>query len=303
MVAMALVCAEAREDEMDEQNAKLSKNYVSRLTNIERFFKSNEKKIHEFISGNSADIIHMSITEAAERSGVSEAALVRFAKKLGYKGFQAMKISIAQDVVDPAKQIFQQLSEDDTIESLTRKVFASNIQSLNDTVDILSMSAVERAIETIAGAKRLLFYGIGGSGTVALDAQHKFLKIGYLALAFTDANIQAMAASVLGPGDVVVAISHSGASRNLIEAVSIARDAGATIIVLTNFGKSPILKFSDIHLFTSSPETAFNSDALASRIAELAILDALFVGVAFRNYSQSQDNIRKTRKALDSKKF
>lgn len=288
---------------MEKQKEKISTNYMLRVTKVESLFKNNEKKIHEYISRNCADIIHLSITDLAERSDVSEAALVRFAKKLGYKGFQAMKINIAQDIVAPTQQIFQQLSEDDTLESLTRKVFASSVQSLNDTVNILNMSAVERAVDAIARAKRLLFYGIGGSGTVALDAQHKFIKIGYLALAFTDANIQAMVASVLGSGDVVVAVSHSGASQNIIEAIAIARKAGATVIALTNFGRSPILKYSDIHLFTSSQETAFKSDALASRIAELVILDTLFIGVSFKNYNQSWGNIRKTRKALDSKKI
>lgn len=278
-------------------------NYLLRIQSEYSSMNKNEQMICDYIKNNSKDIIHMTITEMAEKCGISEASLVRFSKKLGYKGFQAMKINIAQDTIDPKIQIYEELSPSDTITTITSKVFRSTIQALNDTLSILNTEQIEKAVSMIVGANHLLFYGVGGSSTVALDAQHKFIKIGYLPLAFSDNNIQAMSATILQENDVVVAISHSGSSSSIIEAVEFAREAGAKIITITNYCRSPILKYSDVQLFTSSTETAFKSDALSSRIAELAIIDTLFVGVSFEKYDEAYKNILKTRKALDSKKI
>lgn len=278
-------------------------NYLLRMNREYSSMNAKEQGLCDFVRENARELVHMTITEVAERCGTSEASLVRLAQKLGYKGFQAMKIHISQDVIDPSLQIHEDLAPGDAMPTITEKVFSSSKKALDDTLKVLDEGAVERAVELIAGCRRLVFYAVGGSGVVALDAQHKFLKIGYLPLAFVDGNLQAMSAAVLGEGDVVVGISHSGASSATLEALGIARQAGAKTIVITNYSRSPILAYSDVSLFTASPETAFKSEALSSRIAELAIVDALFVGVSFRRYDHSYENILKTRQALDSKKI
>lgn len=285
----------------ENQDKKIS--YLLRIQRESSSMNEKERRICDYIKRYSKEIIHMTITELAEKCNTSEASIVRFSKKLGYKGFQAMKISIAQDVIEPPRQIHEALCKDDTVSTITAKVFRSSVQALDDTLKVLDIAQVEKAVDLIANAKNLLFFGVGGSSPVAFDAQHKFLKIGYLSVAFSDDNMQAMAASILSESDVIVAISHSGASNSVIEALEIARQSGAKIIAITNYSRSPILKYSDVHLFTASPETAFKSDALSSRIAELVILDTLFVGVSFKKYDESYNNILKTRKALDSKKI
>lgn len=277
--------------------------YALRMQREYAEMNAKEKQLCEYIQANNRDVIHMSITELAERCSTSEASLVRLSQKLGYKGFQAMKINIAQDVIEPSMQIYEELSKDDTIPTIIEKLFRSDTRALADTLEVLDKQSVEKAVDLILGARTLLFYGVGGSGIIALDGQHKFIRIGYLPLAFTDSNIQTMAAAVLTPDDVIVAISHSGSSSATIEALEIAKEAGAKIITITNYSRSPILKFSDVSLFTSSPETAFKAEALSSRIAELAIIDVLFVGVSFKKYDEAYANIKKTRRALDSKKI
>ena len=285
---------------MDNPNTSYQLRVQSILPSIN---KKNEMKIYEFIEINRKEIIHMSVADAAEACGVSEAAIVRYAQKLGYKGYQAMKISIAQDVIEPGQQIYGQLSKGDTIPTIVDKIFDSNIQSLRDTSDVLSRENIDEAVNLILGCRRLLFFGGGGSGCVAMDGQHKFLKIGYMAMAFTDSNLQAMAASVLTSRDVLVAVSHSGASKDILMAMDIAKQSGAKTIAITNYGKSPIVEKADVVLYTSSNETAFNSDALSSRIAELTIIDMLYIGVSYKRYDESYANILKTRKALDSTKI
>ena len=285
---------------MDNPNTSYQLRVQSILPSIN---KKNEMKIYEFIEINRKEIIHMSVADSAEACGVSEAAIVRYAQKLGYKGYQAMKISIAQDVIEPGQQIYGQLSKGDTIPTIVDKIFDSNIQSLRDTSDVLSRENIDEAVNLILGCRRLLFFGVGGSGCVAMDGQHKFLKIGYMAMAFTDSNLQAMAASVLTSRDVLVAVSHSGASKDILMAMDIAKQSGAKTIAITNYGKSPIVEKADVVLYTSSNETAFNSDALSSRIAELTIIDMLYIGVSYKRYDESYANILKTRKALDSTKI
>ena len=236
---------------MDNPNTSYQLRVQSILPSIN---KKNEMKIYEFIEINRKEIIHMSVADAAEACGVSEAAIVRYAQKLGYKGYQAMKISIAQDVIEPGQQIYGQLSKGDTIPTIVDKIFDSNIQSLRDTSDVLSRENIDEAVNLILGCRRLLFFGVGGSGCVAMD-------------------------------------------------MDIAKQSGAKTIAITNYGKSPIVEKADVVLYTSSNETAFNSDALSSRIAELTIIDMLYIGVSYKRYDESYANILKTRKALDSTKI
>ncbi|MGP1419501.1 MAG: MurR/RpiR family transcriptional regulator [Sphaerochaetaceae bacterium] len=264
---------------------------------------AKEKQICEYLSQNSSDVIHMSITELSDKCSTSEAALVRLAQKLGYKGFQALKISIAQESIHPESQIYEKLSPNDTIPAIVQKVFNSNVQALNDTLKVLEVDNVAKAVQLIKECNRLIFYGVGGSNIIAQDGQHKFMRIGYLASVFSDTNLQLMSSVLLQKGDVVIAISHSGASSVLLEIVYLARKKGAKIITITNYSRCPLLKYSDIPLFTSSPETAFKPEAVSSRIAELSIIDSLFIGVSLKQYDKALDYIQQTRNAQASKKI
>lgn len=263
----------------------------------------NEIRIFKFIQSRKEDIIHMSVSEAAEACKVSKAAMVRYAQKLGYKGYQAMKINIAQETIEPEKQIYGKLVKTDTIKSIMNKIISSHIQALKDTLRVLDDSAIEQAIKYILHANQLLFMGIGGAGSVAQDGQHKFMKIGRLAHFYADYNLQTMAVSTLSSKDVIIAISHSGDSMELLNLLEIASHSNVKIIAITNYSKSSIVELADVSLFTYSDETAVNSDALSSRIAELAILDILYIGVVFKTYRTSYEHIVTTRTALASTKI
>ncbi len=262
-----------------------------------------ERRAAEIIISNPDDVIHFSITELAEASGSSEATIVRLCKTLGYKGFQELKIRLAQDVVAPPRQIYEAIEKEDAPATIKKKVFDSHIRALADTLKVLEDVAFGRAVDALSSANHVEFYGTGGSGPIALDAYHKFLKIGIKGLASSDSNLQLMSAALLGPGDVVVGFSHSGGNKEVIEALTLARNAGATVIAITNYGKSPILRTSDIVLFTASRETSFSIDAVASRVAALAIVDSLCAAVSIKLYDQSFTNLKKTREATVSKKY
>ncbi|TCW38032.1 RpiR family transcriptional regulator [Thermohydrogenium kirishiense] len=288
---------------MNEKELNQLPGFLVRIRTIYSSLRDSEKKIANYINENYQDIMNLTITELAEKSGTSESAVVRLCKSLGYKGFQEFKIKAAQDVIQPSQQIHEAIEREDDLITIKEKVFNAHIQALIDTLEILSNEELEKAVDLIANANRLEIYGEGGSGVVALDAQHKFLKIGLKSFAYLDSDLKAMSASLLQKGDVVVGISHSGVSRNLIESLEIAKKAGASIIAITNYSKSLILKVSDVALFTISKETAFKSYAMSSRIAELSIIDALVMGVAFRRFEESIISIQKTRDATFSKKY
>lgn len=262
-----------------------------------------EQAVCDYIAAHGRQIIHMSITEVAEQCKISEASLVRLSKKLGYKGFQALKISIAQECVDPVQQFHESLSKNDSAQVIAQKIFHSYGQTLNDTLDVLNASSLEEAANAISNAEKVVFIAAGGSECVANDAVNKLLRIGIAAHAFGDYNMQRMLSSLLTERDVVIAISHSGMTLSTIESLNLAKRSGAKCIVITNFSKSPILKYSDISLFTSSAETFYKSESLSSRIAQLTVIDTLVTIISYRNETLYYNNLLKTRKALDETKL
>jgi len=274
-----------------------------RINGLYTELRDSEKRVADYIRGGLDKVIHQSITEVAESSGSSESTVVRLCKALDYRGFQDFKIHLAQEVREPSSQIHESIAKTDDPLAIKKKVFESDTLAITETLKVLDDRSFSAAVKLVAAARRLEFYGTGGSGSVALDAQHKFLKIGKKAQAYTDVDLQAMSASLLGAGDVVVGISHSGGNKEILDSLEIAKRNGASVVAVTNYGRSPITKISDVTLFTAAGETAFKSDALSSRIAELVIIDALWTAVAFEDYDASFDSISKTREATASKKI
>jgi len=274
-----------------------------RLQSVYSCLGTAEKRIADFLRENPKEIIHLSITELAERSNVSEATVVRFARKLGFKGYQDLKITFAQEIISPLQSIHEEVGENDKIPEVLNKIFQSIIQTLYHTRDVLDLEQVEKAAEAILRAKKIVVFGLGNSAPVAMDAQHKFLRAGIECAAYCDNHMQVIVASHLCHEDVAIGISHSGSSRDIVEALQLAKECGATTICITNYGKSPALKYSDIHLFTASQETRYRILALASRVAQLGIIDTLYVYVALRKKKEGYDAIKRIERALQCKKY
>jgi len=262
-----------------------------------------EKRIADQLRKDPTEIVHLSITELAERSHASEATVVRFARKLGFKGYQDLKITFAQEIISPLQSIHEEVQEDDKIPEVLNKIFQSIIQTLYHTRDVLDLKQVEKAADAILRSKKIVVFGLGNSAPVAMDAQHKFLRAGVECSAYCDNHMQVIVASHLCPEDVAIGISHSGSSKDIVEALQLAKECGATTICISNYGKSPALKYSDIQLFTASQETKYRILALASRVAQLAIIDTLYVYVALRKKDEGYDAIKRIERALQCKKY
>jgi DNA-binding MurR/RpiR family transcriptional regulator len=186
---------------------------------------------------------------------------------------------------------------------MAEKVFQISAQTLRDTLAILDVDQLIRAAGLVRDAKRIDLYGAGGSGIVAQDMYHKLLTVGIFSSASPDAHVQAMSASLLQPGDVALGISHSGATCETVESLTTARQAGAHTIALTNYQGAPITKVADIVLLTASQETTTKGYATASRLAQLALLDALFMVVAFGKFEDSMEGIRRTSRGVGEKQI
>lgn len=258
-----------------------------------------EKKIADFLMHDPTRILPLYITELAEKSGTSEATVVRFAKRLGFEGYQQLKIAIAQDTA--THPINENITKNDKASDIFQKVCDDIYCSLEKTKRAIDGSALDLCCEAILAADAILVCGLGNSASVAVDASHKMLRLGLNAHAYTDNHMQAIAAAHTDKNSVLIGISHSGESRDTIQAMELARQNGATTVAITNFGKSPIEKVSDIVLHTVSDETNYRILGLSSRIAQLAIIDTVYSFIVC-HLDNSNDRIAQAELALKPKK-
>jgi DNA-binding MurR/RpiR family transcriptional regulator len=261
------------------------------------------KRIAEYVIEHAQDIVHMSVTEIAELLQVSEGSIVRFCQQLGLKGFQDLKISLSRELVAPVQFIHEDVREKDDPEAVLDKIFQSNVQALLDTLKVIDRTQLRRAVTAIVNAERVEFYGIGSAAPVAIDAHYRMMRIGIKCSVYTDSHVQAVSAGLTDPSVATVTISHSGSTMETLAATRLAKQAGATTIIVTNYGKSPLQAYADIVLHTAARETQFRTEAMTSRIAELSVIDALTTCVALATYQRSVETINHTFDILSSKRF
>ena len=259
-----------------------------------------EKKIADWIAENPGKIISLSIVELAERCKCSEATIVRFSKKVGAEGYQGLKIALASET---RPTVSTTITANDTAGEMFDKVCNEIYCSLELTKKALDPAKLSAVASALCNARKIALFGLGNSASVALDASHKFIRAGLNATACSDNHMQMIVASHRSGGDVAIGVSHSGSSKDIVEALKVAKEHGATTVAITNVGKSPIDKVSDFVLHTSSSESEYTILALNSRIAQLAIVDTLYYYVVFNLSDMAIDAIKETERSLRSKKY
>lgn len=261
------------------------------------------RRIAEFILAHAGDVVHMSVTEVAERTRASEGAVIKLCKQIGATGFQQLKISLAQDLVQPTEFIHEDLQRDDDVATVVQKIFHSGVNALTDTLNVLDSVSMARAVQILLEAERIELYGIGSAAPIAEDAYYRLMRIGLNAKVVIDSHIQAISASLCGPEVAVLTVSHSGSTVETVAAMRLAREAGARTICITNLGKSPIQAYSDVILSTNARETKFRTEAMTSRIAQLCIVDALIACLALANHDEAVAAIQHTFDVLSEKRY
>lgn len=267
----------------------------------------SEKKVAQFIIDNPEEISGLSIGELADKSGSSEATVVRLCKLLDFNGYKDFKISITKDIAymskDEEGEQYTDVEPGDALDSIIQNISYNNKKSIDNTLEIISHKAIEEAVEIISNAERIEFYGVGASYVIAYDAMQKFARINKIAMSYPDPHLQIASAANLKKGDVAIAVSYSGETKDTYDSIRVAKEAGARTISLTKFGQSSISEICDINLFVSAPEISIRSGAMSSRIAQLNVIDILFAGVASKQFERVKKHLQKTRKAIREKRI
>jgi RpiR family transcriptional regulator, repressor of rpiB and als operon len=244
----------------------------------------------------------MTLRDVAAGSGVSEAMVVKVAKKLGFGGFRDFRQGLVDYYKSDTAALHSEIAPDDTAGQIVQKVFRTAMQALEETFAILDLAAFARAADYLHRARQRDFYGLGGSAQIARDVSHKFLRIGIRSQVFDDAHMMMMSASLLGPDDVAIAFSHSGSTTAVIDAVELARKNGARTIAVTNYPDSPVAQIVDVVLASTAQNNPLLGENATARIAQLNLMDALFVAVAQRDRAAADQNLARTMQAVQSKR-
>ena len=261
-----------------------------------------EKKIADYILNHTGEIISASISDFSAKCGCGDATVVRFSHRLGLEGYQELKLRIATEL-NASSSISSEIEKNDSCFEIFQKRIADVSDSLRNTESVLDASALDVAARTVMNADRIVIFGLGNSAAIAQDAAHKFLRLGLAAQSCSDNHMQAIIASHLKRGSVAIGISHSGSSKDIVDALRLCKICGATTICITNYGSSPIVDASDIALFTKSEETKHSILAMSSRIAQLAILDSIYTYIVLNSDKASKQAIYNTEIALQNKKY
>lgn len=271
-----------------------------------KVFTPTEERIANYILKNKERISSLSAAELGEAVGTSAPSVVRFARKLGYTGVQDMKMEIAKDLVlrdKSQERVYEAVSVNDSTKDIIYKIGHENMNAIEETLSLIDEAEIEKAIKALINANHINIYGVAASGLVGLDLQYKLMRINKKSSMYMDSHTQMASAIHMGKNDVAIAISHSGRTLEVIKVLEAAKKRGAITISITNYGKNPVSDLADINLFTASVEKTLRSGAIASRIAQLTIIDILFIGIARNNFSEIFEYIKDTREIVEDFKI
>ena len=266
-------------------SGKIPLEYLLKLQAIYPSLKKAEHKAADFILENADFLVDMSIAEAAKGAGCSEPTFVRIAQKMGFEGFAELKMCLRQasKLEGYPKREYSDLSAQYTMEQITQKVFDSCTNAISDTYKLFNAETYARTIDLLDQAGKILFVGLGDSSRIADLAKCKFLRIGMQCYSTSDVDEMLMFCAKLGPSDAVVLISHSGQTVPIVHVAKVARAAGILAIAITNFPLSPLGRNSDIQLLTSAFQESSNGEVMAKRVAQLAIIESVYVNILLKN--------------------
>jgi DNA-binding MurR/RpiR family transcriptional regulator len=288
-----------------EQSTKVVEGLVaagirSRLPNL----TSSEARVAATILDQGEQLIYRTASEVGSLADAALSTVVRTCQVLGFKGFQDLKIAIAREdrTASPSE-----LHDDVGPADPPRVVLAKLGLAARDAVDLglhhVDVEQFERAVRAVAATQRLLCLGVGTSAPLAQDAGYRFMWLGLAAEAPADVHVQHVRATLLGPDDVALVISHTGSTRETVAAGQAARDAGATVVAVTSYPRSPLTELADIALVAASRETAYRVEAMASRIAHLVVLDALWVATAVARGEESLALVRRIADVISDHRY
>lgn len=260
----------------------------------------SDKVLIEYIKENIEDVFYKSISQIAKESGIGEATITRFSKKMGYSGLQDFKVTLAREIsgLKNRKIINRSIENDEGVMESARKLFNSNIRILENTLNIIDGNDIEKATDMIINAKKVFFIGIGYSGMTAEDSNYKFSRIGFNCMSLDSSHNMIMMASLMDEDDVIVAISHSGETDEIIKTVNIAKANGASVISVTEDKSSRLRDISDVNLGYFSGESILETGSISSKLAQFFIIDLVYTQVVKEKSAEVVERKIKTTDAI-----
>ena len=282
----------------------MEEDFLLRIRSGYNQFTKAEKKVADYITGSPKKVLFMSITELAETCGVGDTSVFRFCKTMDCKGYQEFKMLLSLSLTE-GKQGFGQMENDisleDSFSQVAEKVLSSNVKALNETRSLLDEEKFKKVIEAFHSAGRICFYGVGTSMTTAMKAADKFLKIEPKVYCVEDSHKQAMMASTMAGGEVAVIFSYSGATKDTIHVAQLARQAGAVIVCVTRFIKSPLTAYADLTLLCGANESPLQAGSSSAEISQLFLIDLLYTEYYRTYYDTCSVNNEKTSASVMAK--
>jgi DNA-binding MurR/RpiR family transcriptional regulator len=276
-----------------------------KIMNSEKMLTKAERKVADFILQSPQEVMYMSITDLAERSGVGDTTVFRFCKTLKISGYQDFKMMLAQSLsnnkTSSAITLSDEINITDPVEEVCRKLLNTNIAALNQTFEMIKMDDILSAIEMIEKAKMIYFFGAGSSSVTALEAFYKFARVLPNVVATQDIHMQTMSSSLLGEQDLVIAFSYSGSTKDIIDILKRAKQNHANTICITRFAESPLTSYADIVLLCGSNEGPFQGGSLSAKVAQMYLLDILYTEYFKKNYILCDKNKKRTTQSIANK--
>lgn len=269
-----------------------------KIKSCENFTKT-EKKLAHYIIENVNNIVYASVQDIAAKTNVSPAAVIRFSKKLGYNGFAELKIDLAKDNTEEVPLFSEKICQNDSLKTIVKKSKASDASAVEQTYKLLRTETLNDAVQAMKNAKRIYLFGIGSSGICCYDLAQKLSRVGYDIVFYNDFHIQLAATTCITKEDVALAISYSGNTKEINVAMEHAKNQGAATISITQFIKSPLLKFSDLVLYIPSQEKDLRLGAVSSRNASLILTDLLYLGMITGELDNYKKNLIASRNLVN----
>jgi RpiR family transcriptional regulator, carbohydrate utilization regulator len=259
----------------------LQNNVLSKTRGAYSSLSSSEKKVADYILEHSNETIRMTLADVAQETNVSDATVLRFCRSVGYKRWLEFKIDLTQTLPTFPEQILDEVIEGDSPGTIAKKVFNKSIQAITDTMVAIDDASYSKALNLIKNSKKILLVGVGTSGPIVNELNNRLLRLGLNCHVQTDSYIQTMESALLTSEDLVIAISQTGDSHDPLRTITLAKSKGASVIVITGNTASKLTDHADVVLLSVSHETRV--ETIASRIAQYAIIHALYVGLAMQD--------------------
>jgi DNA-binding MurR/RpiR family transcriptional regulator len=268
-----------------------------------------EQRVAAAVLADPVGTAEQSISRLAERCDTSVTTVMRFCRSVGFHGYPELRLALARETSREAAEnadgieLSSDIGRSDTLDDIVAKIAFSDARAIEDTAATLDLVALREAIGAVAHARRIDIYGLGASAFDGQDLHQKLHRIGLIAFVWPDPHAALTSAALLDEDCVVIAISHTGTTADTVEALQVARRSGARTVAITNHHPSPLTDHADMVLTTAARETTFRSGAMASRIAQLAVIDCLFVGVAQQSYDRTMSALTRTYRAVQGRRF